>query len=214
MRLYLRPLKNPQYIQKNPFMRNEDACRLMLNLKKLYDDSVPTYDLKRVVIHKTTFFTEEEMEGITRGLAGIDDIELLQIQEFTPWRAIRFNSSDMKDISKFPIQRGTVIQLNKNTFLIWTHGAVQDDELAGRNMNYYKNGRGIPAPLLVKRFMGKSDGATLVNEIMMLTKMNWNSGDSFYKVLPVTLDFAKMLSQVAKQDVVIYDKPYDFRYFM
>ena len=214
MRLYLRPLKNPQFIQKNPFMRNEDACRLMLNLKKLYDDSVPTYDLKRVVIHKTTFFTKEEMEGITRGLSGIDDIELLQIQEFTPWRAIRFNSSDMKDTSKFPIQRGTTIQLNKDTFLIWTHGAVQSDELAGRNMNYYKNGRGIPAPLLVKRFMGKSDGATLVNEIMMLTKMNWNSGDSFYKVLPVTLDFAKMLSQVAKQDVVIYDKPYDFRYFM
>lgn len=214
MRLYLRPLKNPQFIQDNPFMRNEDACKLMLNLKKLYDDSVPTYDLKRIVIHKTTFFTKEEMEGITRGLAGLEDIELLQIQEFTPWRAIRYNSSDMRDISNFPIQRGTVIQLNKDTFLIWTHGVVQDDELGGRKINYYKNGRGIPAPLLIKRFMGKADGATLANEIMMLTKMNWNSGDSFYKVLPVTLDFAKILSKIAKQDVVIYDKPYDFRYFM
>ena len=214
MRLYLRPIKNPQYIQKNPFMRSEDACRLMLNLKKLYDDSVPTYDLRRVVIHKTTFFTKEEMEGISRGLAGIDDIELLQIQEFTPWRAIRFDSDNMKIVSKFAIQRGTVIQLNKDSFLIWTHGSVQNDELAGRHLNYYKNGRGIPAPLLVRRFMGKADGATLANEIMMLTKMNWNSGDSFYKVLPVTLDFAKMLSRVAKQDVVIYDKPYDFRYFM
>lgn len=214
MRLYLRPLKNPQYIQKNPFMRNEDACRLMLSLKKLYDDSVPTYDLRRVVIHKTTFFTKEEMEGISRGLAGIDDIELLQIQEFTPWRAIRFDSDNMKIVSKFAIQRGTVIQLNKDNFLIWTHGSVQHDELAGQHLNYYKNGRGIPAPLLVRRFMGQADGATLANEIMMLTKMNWNSGDSFYKVLPVTLDFAKMLSRVAKQDVVIYDKPYDFRYFM
>ena len=214
MRLYLRPLKNPQMIQENPFMRNEDACRLMLNLKQLYDDSVPMYDLKRVVIHKTTFFTEEEMEGIARGLSGIEDIELLQIQEFTPWRAIRYNSSDMKDVSLFPIQRGTVIQLNLNMFLIWTHGVVQSDELAGKNGNYYKNGRGIPAPLLVRRFMGKSDGATLVNEIMMLTKMNWNSGDSLYKVLPVTLDFAKMLSKVAKQDIVMYDRPYDFRYFM
>ena len=214
MRLYLRPLKNPQIIQKNPFMRNEDASRLMLNLKQLYDDSVPTYELKRVVIHKTTFFTKEEMEGITRGLSGIEDIELLQIQEFTPWRAIRFDSSDMKKVSGFPIQRGTVIQLDKDIFLIWTHGSVQNEELAGENKNYYKNGRGIPAPLLVRRFMGKSDGATLVNEIMMLTKMNWNSGDSFYKVLPVTLDFAKMLSKVAKQEVVMYDRPYDFRYFM
>lgn len=214
MRLYLRPLKNPQFIQENPFMRNEDACRLMLNLKKLYDDSVPTYDLKRVVIHKTTFFTKEEMEGISRGLAGVEDIELLQIQEFTPWRAIRYDSDSMKEVSRFPIQRGTVIQLSKDMFLIWTHGSVQNDELAGTKRNYYKNGRGIPAPLLVKRFMGKADGATLANEIMMLTKMNWNSGDSFYKVLPVTLDFAKTLSQVAKQDIVIYDRAYDFRYFM
>ena len=72
----------------------------------------------------------------------------------------------------------------------------------------------IPAPLLVKRFMGKSTAAELVDEILMLTRMNWNSGDGFYKVLPVTLDFAKILSRVAKQDLVIYDKPYDFRYFM
>lgn len=48
----------------------------------------------------------------------------------------------------------------------------------------------------------------------MLTKMNWHSGDSLYKILPVTLDFAKVLSRMSKQDEAIYDKPYDFRYFM
>lgn len=46
------------------------------------------------------------------------------------------------------------------------------------------------------------------------TKMNWNSGDGLYKILPVTLDFAKALSRVAKQDLVVYDRPYNFRYFM
>lgn len=91
---------------------------------------------------------------------------------------------------------------------------MQHDELAGGNRNYYKGGRGIPTPLLVKRFMGKSPVQDLVNEILMLTKMNWNSEDGLYKVMPVTLDFAKTLSRVAKQDLVMYDKPYDFRYFM
>ena len=62
--------------------------------------------------------------------------------------------------------------------------------------------------------MGISTADELVNEILMLTKMNWNSGDGLYKILPVTLDFAKTLSKVAKQDLVVYDKPYDFRYFM
>ena len=109
MKLYLRPLMNPQIIQNNPFMRSDDACRLMSNLKRMYDDSVPLYKLNRIVIHKTTFFTKEEMEGITKGLAGVDDIELLQIQEFTAWRAIRF---DYDKIAPFPIQRGTVIPVS------------------------------------------------------------------------------------------------------
>lgn len=211
MKLYLRPLKNPQIIQTNPYMRSEDACRLMSNLKKIYDESIPLQKLNRIVVHKTTHFTKEEMEGITKGLAGVDNIELLQIQEFTAWRAIRLQNGNA---ASFPIQRGTVIPLDGDTFLIWTHGSVQHEELAGKNMNYYKGGRGIPAPLLVKRYMGKSTAEELVNEILMLTKMNWNSGDGMYKVLPVTLDFAKTLSRVAKQDLVVYDKPYDFRYFM
>ena len=211
MKLYLRPLKNPQIIQKNPYMRSDDACRLMNNLKKIYDESIPLHKLNRIVIHKTTHFTKEEMEGIIKGFASVDNIELLQIQEFTAWRAIRFQNDN---VAPFPIQRGTVIPLDKDTFLVWTHGSVQHEELAGKNMNYYKGGRGIPAPLLVRRFMGKSSAEELVDEILMLTKMNWNSGDGLYKILPVTLDFAKTLSRVAKQDLVVYDRPYDFRYFM
>ena len=50
--------------------------------------------------------------------------------------------------------------------------------------------------------------------ILMLTKMNWNSGDSLYKTLPVTLDFAKVLARMSKQDEAIFDKAYDFRFFM
>lgn len=94
------------------------------------------------------------------------------------------------------------------------HDIRQIWNIVKKRMNYYKNGRGIPAPLLVRRFMGKSTAEELVNEILMLPKMNWNSGDGLYKILPVTLDFAKILSRVAKQDLVVYDKPYDFRYFM
>lgn len=78
----------------------------------------------------------------------------------------------------------------------------------------FRCGLNIPNGDDTKRFMGKSSALELVNEILMLTKMNWNSGDGLYKILPVTLDFAKALSRVAKQDLVVYDRPYDFRYFM
>ena len=58
---------------------------------------------------------------------------------------------------------------------------------------------------------GKATGDVLVKEIMMLTNMNWNSGDSLYKHLPVTLDFAKVLLKMSKQNEALYDKLYDFR---
>jgi hypothetical protein len=99
MELYLRPLKDPQIIQKNPYMRSGDACRLMNNLKRIYDESVPLHKLNRIVIHKTTHFTKEEMEGITNGLAGVDNIELLQIQEFSAWRTIRFQNDTATPIA-------------------------------------------------------------------------------------------------------------------
>lgn len=68
--------------------------------------------------------------------------------------------------------------------------------------------------MMKQSIVGKSTAEELVHEILMLTKMNWNSGDGLYKILPVTLDFAKILLRVAKQDLVVYDKPYNFRYFM
>lgn len=56
----------------------------------------------------------------------------------------------------YPIEQGYI--------LVWTHGSVQHDELTGRNMNYHKNGREIPALLLIRWFMGKSVAEEVVGE--------------------------------------------------
>lgn len=215
MRLLLRKISDPDYRGHNPYMKSDEARSIMSALRDQYNKCESINRLKRIVIHKTTQFTQEEIKGFTQALEGIDDIELLQIQEYTPWRAIRFDTTNCKGLpANYPIHRGTVIPLDSESFLLWTHGCIQHNDLLGAESNYYKNRRGIPSPLLVKRFYGKASGDILTSEILMLTKMNWNSGDSLYKQLPVTLDFAKILSRMSKQNEAIYDKPYDFRYFM
>ena len=143
--------------------------------------------------------------------------ELLQIQGYSPYRAVKYFIQNNKPYpNSFPIERGTTIKLSDDSFLLWTHGCVTGDDLGkcGYNNNYYKGSRGIPIPVLVKRFYGKASGDTLAKEILMLTKMNWNSGDNLYKNMPVTLDFAKTLSRMSKQKEALYNKSYDFRYFM
>lgn len=214
VRMILRKINNPLFDKKkSPYMDKDESRTMMTKLKEQYYHCCPTAKINRIVIHKTTPFMKEEIIGITQAFEGVD-VELLQIQEYSPWRAIRFGMEPGKTAEGFAIKRGTGIILNDEKLLLWTHGCVQSEELSGANRNYYKNGRGIPTPLLITRHYGQSDTNTLIMEILLLTKMNWNSGDSLYKALPVTLDFAKVLSRMSKQEEAIYDKAYDFRYFM
>lgn len=214
IRMVLRKISNPIFHGKsNPYMRADDARTMMTELREQYYHSNPVTNLKRIVIHKTTPFISDEIEGIMQAFRGIDDVELIQIQEYCPWRAIRFGDAPSQNAEGFAVKRGLTVKLNKDSFLLWSHGCIIHQELSGK-LNYYKGSRGIPAPLLIRRFSGKCSGEILAQEILMLTKMNWNSGDSLYKTLPVTLDFAKVLARMSKQNEAIYDKAYDFRYFM
>ena len=215
IRLILKKLDDPQYIGKNPYMKRDEARTTISKLREEYYKCDPVAKLRRIVIHKTTPFTRQEIAGFTEALEGIADVELLQIQGYSPYRAVKYLIKEGKPIPNgFPIERGTTIKLSNDSFLLWTHGCVVGNDIGNGKNNYYKGSRGIPIPVLVKRFYGKASGDTIVKEILMLTKMNWNSGDNLYKNMPVTLDFAKTLSRMSKQKEALYNKSYDFRYFM
>ena len=213
MRLIINQLKDPHVIRKNPYMSKEDAQYVVGNLLRAYYRSSPTARLKRVVVHKSSDFQQSEIEGINMALSSIEKVELIQIQEYSDWRAVQSNGEYNEGLSGFSVKRGLTTKISDDRLLIWTHGCIKDAELLG-NRNYYKGGRGIPAPILVRRYQGNSSADLIVNEIMMLTKMNWNSGDSLYKNLPVTIDFSKIVAKMAKQNIALLNQSYDFRYFM
>lgn len=213
LRFVLHPIENPVFINKNPYMSKEDARKLVNELKNAYYRMNPNAKLEKLVIHKTTPFTEQEMEGISLATSGIDDVELIQIQQ-SLWRGVRSsNNNGQTKVHFFPVLRGTTIQLDDTSFLLWTHGSVTDTQIATPGRNYYQGKRGIPAPLLIKRYQGQDTIEEVSQSILNLTKMNWNGGQ-LYKVLPVTLDFSESLSQVAKQAEALQNYPYDFRFFM
>ena len=216
LRFLLQPIDHPIFYGKNPFMSKEDARRLILKLKEAYYRIDGNSKLDKLVIHKVLHYTYDEMQGISEAVDGIENVEMLQIQKYSNWRAIRGKKDSITEqitIHGFPIQRGTVVQLDDFSFLLWTHGSVLDNDIAGSSRNYYQSGRGIPAPLLIRRFRGKDPIETTAREILALTKMNWNGGE-LYKTLPVTLDFSKRLSRYAKQSETLQAIPYDFRFFM
>jgi len=213
LRFLLQPIEKPVFYNKSPFMSKDDAFRLVTNIRNTYHKIDPVIGLKKLVLHKTTHFTRDEMDGICNALEGIDNIELLQIQQFSNWRAIKLRKKQDgsgHEFDGFPVDRGTIIQIDEFSFLLWTHGLVQSNELS---KPYYQGKRGIPTPLLIKRFRGTDPIETVANDILKLTKMNWN-GAELYKTMPVTIDFSKRLSVMGKQLEELGNKAYDFRYFI
>jgi hypothetical protein len=210
LRFLLFPLENPVWRSKNPFMTQEDARRLFSLVRKTYQD-MNNARPERVVVHKTTYFSGDEIKGISEALDGIDEMELLTIYQSTPFRAIqseaRSNNGNNIEISNWPVMRGTVEPLDAFSFLLWTQGDVLG--IGGKYRHFYQEGRGIPAPLLVKRFRGRMPLEEVASDILKLTKMNWNNLQ-FYNRLPVTISFAQKISNIVKQIDSYSEVPYDF----
>ena len=206
----LNRIDNPIFYGRNPFLSFDDARNVGETIRDLFWKAhlkLPN----RVVIHKLTPFLQSEQKGLKAGLTGVSEIELLEIN-YEP--SLRYISSiekagELKE-SRFPINRGSVIQLSDYEALLWIHGST---EAVKKNWTYFQGKRRIPSPVVIRRYAGQSDLATLVNEILGLSKMDWNSGDLYGK-LPATVQSSKYIARIASLLDTGDTASYDYRLLM
>lgn len=199
--------------QNNPYLSYKDAFQFGVSIRELFYQSLDTLP-ERVVIHKRTKFTEDEINGIKASLnkAGIKKIDLVEINYEVDARFVAmsvYNSS--LQVDKFPISRGTCIVTNKYTALLWTHGIVPS--VKQQNYKFYLGGRSIPAPIKITKHYGESNIDVIASEILGLTKMNWNSLD-LYSKLPSTLDSSNRIARIGKLLSRLEGNNYDYRLFI
>lgn len=161
-----------------------------------------------MVVHKTTEFKARETEGAFDGLARVPDVELIELQQDTPWRGVRGTADGKPD--SWPVLRGTLVHLSGTDLLLWTQGNAPS---VARRGNFYKEGRGIPHPVLLARAAGHSKAAEIAAEVLALTKMDWNN-DSLYNQIPVTIAYAKDLAQILRRLPSLAGGAFQFRHFM
>jgi hypothetical protein len=199
--------------RNNPYLSFKDAFQFGVSIRELFYQSLDKLP-ERVVIHKRTRFTEEEINGIKASLnkAGIKKIDLVEINYEVDARFVAMNVyQNNLQVDKFPISRGTCIVTNKHTALLWTHGIVPS--VRQPNYKYYLGGRSIPAPIKITKHYGESNIQTIATEILGLTKMNWNSLD-LYSKLPSTIDSSNQIARIGKLLSRFEGKSYDYRLFI
>jgi hypothetical protein len=167
---------------RHPYLTAQDADDLVaqsIAAYKAHHKHVPA----RLVVLKTSRFRPEEAEGIDAALsrAGIEMCDMLWIQESSPIAVFREGN--------YPVLRGTFVDL-KGKGLLYTRGSVP----------YYGTypGLRVPRPLLLVPHENCDSALTrLAEEVLALTKVNWNS-TQFDQKLPAPIKAAREVGRILK----------------
>jgi hypothetical protein len=198
----------------NPYLSRTEMFRVMTRSMDLYRRRHAGRVPRRVMVHKTTEFKPDEVDGCMEALHLCETVDLVQVVEDVAWRGIRIDR-DRTNPRKgypaaFPVARGTVLCLGPREALIWTHGDVRG---ITQNRSYFKGSRSTPRPLRLVRHAGHGPWDDTARTALALTKMDWNN-DALYDPLPVTMSYAKVLARVVKRMPGLGTTPYQFRFFM
>jgi hypothetical protein len=207
----LSKVENPVYRGRNPFLSREDARRVGETIHQLFFDF--RYKLpERVVIHKRTPFTKDERLGLQEGLSGVQSLEMLEIVADHSFRYVASFADREGNLHEdnYPVRRGTAVKLDDYSALVWLHGATSLD---GSNRRYYQGKRRIPTPLLIHRHAGDSALGVVAEEVLGLSKMNWNTFD-LYTRLPATIQSSNEIARIGSLLDRFGSDSYDFRLFI
>lgn len=161
---------------RQPYLNRGQAMAMMRDILHGYELRTGMKP-KRVVVHKTSMYQPEEEEGFRTGAQGIvPHCELVWLRQ-TSFRLVRKGTEEP--------WRGTLCRVEGESFLFTSGYVPWWDEFPGAH---------IPAPLQIGS-AGDTDIEARAREILMLSKMNWNSSDGITR-LPVTLLFAKRVGEI------------------
>lgn len=204
-------IENPIFRRGNPHMSREDAHQVGEMIRQQFYESKMSLP-NRVVFHKNSPFSEDEQVGLLEGMQGVEHVDMVEIRIENAVRYLASHplNNGKFDIDKFPIRRGTCLVLDHNRAFIWAHGTA--DATTG-NLRYYQGKSRIPAPLTLKRYHGESNLSVIANEVLGLSKMDWNTFDMYTK-MPATIHSSSRIARIGSYIQEFKTMSYDYRLFM
>ena len=181
--------------RKNQYLSEEEAYQLGIKIRQTYYKTSKINELKRIVIHRANPFRKEEIAGFKKAFEGIDDFDLIQISDFSFFNSYKFGKYGCLG---YPVKRGTAIKAAKDTIYVWSDGSIVNSEIC-QGQTYRNNPRGMGKPLKIKKYYGNISANEAIDDLMYLTKMDFNSSDVIYSKLPVTIKYSRMVCKLLKQ---------------
>jgi hypothetical protein len=166
---------------RHPYLSEDQAYELLRDALDEYDralEHMPAW----IVIHKSSHFRESERQGFLRAL----DEKGIRSKDFV---AITDTDIRLFGDKDYPPKRGTLLTISEAEGVLYTRGTV----------DFYKTypGMYVPNPLKITAYEQHSSLENLCDEILGLTKMNWNNTQMDGR-LPITLECARKIGDIMK----------------
>ncbi len=175
---------------------NHDQAKTLIDLVlKQYKETVKQQP-RRVVIHKSSRFWPAEREGFQDALSGIPSYDLVAVRPNNRVRLLREG--------QYPPLRGTAFTVDEVRYL-YTTGFIPA-------LNAYPHGH-VPSPLQVADYIGDTPLTTILEEILLLTKMNWNT-TAFADLRPITLRFSQFVGDIMREIPANREPLPQFKFYM
>lgn len=203
----------------NPYLSYQEMQSVLSKSLHLYQNSHNGRMPRKVFVHKTTHFTEDETQGAFDAFGQNTEVELVQIIRSTNWYGLKVDGPRGKNKSPvpaaYPVDRGLYQPLTGSECLLWTQGSVMDVNQQTASQPVFKEAalKPLPAPLILRRFSGDGGWYDTCSSILALTKVDWNN-NTLYKTMPVTIGYSQVFAEVVKLTPEIVNDVYDYRFFM
>lgn len=184
---------------RHPYLSQDDAYSLLKRSLAAYKREHFNFPA-RIVIHKSSRFHEDELEGLNAALdeVGVSMADFIWMPRRSPIKLVRQGD--------YPPLRGTAMRIDRDTSLLYTRGSV--DFFATYPGMY------VPNPLILRcQRRDRTEWDALLHETMALTKMNWNN-TQFDGALPITMRAARQVGEILKYVPEGLDADPRYRFYM
>jgi len=193
-----RPFKWEDDKGRRPSLSSELAYEIINDVISLYKRQKNNVLPKRIVIHKTSPFNSEEIEGFDKATEEIEIVDYIHIHNKSGIMLFHKNRS-------YPPIRGTFV-FSDSQYLLYTTGYVS-------SLDTYV-GSSVPQPLFIEVYKLESSPEQIAKDIMALTKLDWNNAD-FNTRLPVTISVSRKVGEIlSESSAQKINAPSNYRYYM
>lgn len=181
----------------SPHLSGHDAFILVDMVLNQYQQEMKQ-NPRRVVVHKTSRFWTEEKDGFVNALRNrVNHFDLVAMNNQSTVRLIPTN--------KYPPLRGTFFSVGNLDYLYTTGYITELKEFHGLH---------VPSPIYIADHIGHDTSREeLLNEILILTKMNWNSA-KLGGLLPITIRFSRRVGDIMREISNNQEPLKSYRFYM